>query len=348
MKRQIVKSASIDVTYKCNLKCRHCFNSSGEHSFNGKELSEEEILDIANQLAELQLDSLCFCGGEPLLRKEAIYKAAKLLKEKSNNKLSINMVTNGMLMTEEVADKLKESGVRMVQVSLDGSEAEHHNWLRNHSESFNKAVNAIKILVSKKFIVGVAYTPTKKSIKNLNEFIDFCEALGVKQLRVQPIMNLGRASNISNYFLSYEENIKLSRTLRKRDNTTQMNIEWGDPLQHIIGARCEIPELDYIAVGAYGDLLVSPYLPVIFGNIRKHKISDYIENGLLKVWENKFLRELSKTIISPETLDISQTLENIPRIFEGNDIQFDLIENSLEQLNLELMQKYVPKEEQSQ
>ncbi|KAA5806612.1 radical SAM protein [Thermoanaerobacterium thermosaccharolyticum] len=336
-----IKSASIDVTYKCNFRCLHCFNSSGEHCFEKEELSEDEILGIAKQLSEFELESLCFCGGEPLLKKEAIYKAARYLKENASPKLSLNMVTNGYLMTEEIADKLKESGIKLIQISLDGYDAEAHDWLRNYKGAFDKAVEAIKIVVSKGFYVGVAYTPTKKSIKYIDKLIDFCETLGVKQFRAQPIMSLGRAELIRDYFLDYTDYLKLSDKLKRRNINSSMIIEWGDPLQHIIGARCEAPEIDYLTIGGYGDLLISPYLPVTFGNIRRHTIKEYLDHGLTNVWQYEFLKEISKVITVPTNMNISKINSKVPKIFQGYDIDFDLIEKDTEKLNYEIVKKII-------
>ena len=335
-----IKSASIDITYKCNFRCLHCFNSSGEHRFKKEEIQDNEILDISKQLSELNLESFCFCGGEPLLRKEVIYESASFLKKNSSDKLSINMVTNGYLMTDEIADKLKESGIRMIQISLDGYDAETHDGLRNFNGAFEKAIEAIKLTISKGFYVGVAYTPTKKSIKNLEKQIDFCEDLGVKQFRVQPIMNLGRAKLINDYFLDYKDYLKMSDILKRKNINSPMIIEWGDPLQHIIGGRCEMPEIDYLTVGGYGDLLISPYLPVSFGNIRKHSIKEYLEHGLNSVWQFEFLKRISQTVISPIQMDVSEENEELPKIFQGNDIDFDLIENDTKRLDKEIFEIY--------
>lgn len=51
---------SLDITQKCNLKCVHCFNNSG--SSVSDELSDKEIIDVANQIAELHPHNVCLCG----------------------------------------------------------------------------------------------------------------------------------------------------------------------------------------------------------------------------------------------------------------------------------------------
>ena len=61
---------NIDITRKCTLKCRHCYNHSGE--MNNDELASDELFRIMNDLASTRPDNFCICGGEPLLKKEII------------------------------------------------------------------------------------------------------------------------------------------------------------------------------------------------------------------------------------------------------------------------------------
>ncbi|MPW24344.1 radical SAM protein [Alkalibaculum sp. M08DMB] len=102
-------SASIDITYNCTLQCLHCYNTSGEHKTNKKELSYDEWINVIKDITDLQPVYICFCGGEPLLKKELIFEATNLLKRISG--ITVNMVTNGDLMDIETAYRLKDVGV---------------------------------------------------------------------------------------------------------------------------------------------------------------------------------------------------------------------------------------------
>lgn len=70
---------SFDITNKCNLRCLHCYNSSGENLASQNELTDQEVLDFIDEFKSIKLLNFCFCGGEPLLRKELIVEAAKRL-----------------------------------------------------------------------------------------------------------------------------------------------------------------------------------------------------------------------------------------------------------------------------
>ena len=82
---------NIDITRKCTLKCRHCYNHSGE--MNNDELTSDELFRIMNDLASTRPDNFCICGGEPLLKKEIIFRFIDHQK-KINSGMNIGMVTN--------------------------------------------------------------------------------------------------------------------------------------------------------------------------------------------------------------------------------------------------------------
>ena len=74
-----IKSASIDLTYKCNFRCKHCYNTSGEHETNLCELTDREVIRVAKDLLLLEPESVCLCGGEALLRKDLLLETCKIL-----------------------------------------------------------------------------------------------------------------------------------------------------------------------------------------------------------------------------------------------------------------------------
>lgn len=90
----IFKSASIDLTYKCNLRCRHCYNNSGERL--GEEMSSEDVMQIAKELSALEVESICICGGEPLLRIDDVLSITRYIKSHTTSS-AVSMVSNGLL-----------------------------------------------------------------------------------------------------------------------------------------------------------------------------------------------------------------------------------------------------------
>ena len=80
-------AAGIDVTNKCTLKCLHCFNSSGGlKNQRMDEMSDEDLERMAYDVIDCRPVSICMCGGEPLLRKESIYKIANYSNSRNRNR----------------------------------------------------------------------------------------------------------------------------------------------------------------------------------------------------------------------------------------------------------------------
>ena len=336
-----ITAMSIDITYNCNFRCRHCFNRSGEHCFGERELTDEELMKIIVEVADIAPRSLCICGGEPLLRKDILIKMGKYYTEKTSGRTSLNMVTNGFLITEEVADELKEAGFRTVQVSLDGASAESHEWIRNQPGSFERAKEALRILVDRGFYVGGACTPSKKNLNEIDEIIKIVEEIGVNEFRMQPLMRMGRAKGMSEFFLDDKEYYKLSTKIKKYaiEKKDKLKIEWGDPIEHLLAMTSRF-DLKYAAISAYGEIEISPYIPIVFGNLKKHSLEEYLVAGFREIGKYEFPRKLYKLALSPDLLDISYKGHGLPAPHTGENIDFDLIENNLQKLDMDYIKKY--------
>ncbi|MHB8075763.1 radical SAM/SPASM domain-containing protein [Desulfosporosinus fructosivorans] len=321
---------ALDVTNECNMRCLHCYNASGENIVKENELSNTEFIDLIKDISELKPFNICFCGGEPLLKINAICEYANILKGKKVP--NISLVTNGLLVNEVIAQKIFNSGINTVQVSLDGANHISYEKLRQIKGSFDKAINAIKIF--KKFpfrSVNVSFCPTSFNIDEIEEVYILCKELGVSLLRTQPLMFLGRANeNLKSICPTNEQYRKL---LRKIVNINESNkglkIEWGDPIQHLIEGRTR-SKIDntFITIRANGDIVPSPYLPVVIGNIKKHSFSDYWNNVLssINIWKIKPLDQIASDISSVP--DLNKQNNDIPIVWKEEDIYIDIMKYS--------------------
>ncbi|MBQ3602729.1 MAG: radical SAM protein [Clostridia bacterium] len=338
MSRSVLETIGIDITYNCNYRCKHCFNSSGTHNF-AKEMTDETLKQLVNDISKLNLRGACICGGEPLLRKKILLEIIDLYKS-SNPIQGFNMVSNGFYIDRQTAHDLKSAGINSVQISLDGATAETHNWLRNNTDAYEHAIKAIDFLVKSDIDVSVACVPNKQNFNEISELIDLCQKLGVNRIRFQPLMSLGRGKNMEQYFLNDEEYFVLSRKLdSKRSSNSHIQIEWGDPIEHLFAYCSGFSGLKFIEISAYGDLLISPYLPLKLGNITRHNIFDYINAGLTDVLNNDFIRLITSLITDAAKMD-EQSRKVLPEIFTGNDISIDIIDENFSEKTLMFVQRY--------
>lgn len=338
----IIRSIAVDITNKCNYRCLHCYNFSGEHKKRKDELSDEEFLKIFNEAANLQPDSICICGGEPLLKKELIYKICNNVKSISES-TSLNMVTNGYYLTREVAKKLKASGINLVQISLDGATPLSHNWLRKNDKAFEKAISAIELLKENKVTVNVACTPTKKNFEEINEIIRICTKLGVNEIRFQPLMLMGRAStNLKEYQLTDFEYHKLSRLINKEsERNKNIKLEWEDPIQHIENIQLCNKKDSFIdlSISAYGDIMVSPYIPVMVGNVKNKSINDYLQKGLMNIYLDPFIKKCASMISDWRYMNLHSINSLFPLLGCEENINYDLLDDTHKDKNKIMMIK---------
>ena len=315
-------SVAFTVTNKCNYRCRHCYNNSGEDFY--KELSDDELLVLARQIGEVKPMNVCICGGEPLVRGEVIYDIIKELSAKCG---IVNIVTNGYLITEDVLDKLKSAGINTIQISLDGNNAFLHENMRLISGAFDKAINAISMAAKKGFKVAVSFCPNKLNIYKIEETCKLVKELGANDFRIMPLILMGRGKNMVNMkptadeYLWFQQNIS---KLKEKYQDDDFVISWGDPLDHLT----RMPENNKNNMNTYsveirsdGKLLLCNYLPIVVGDLMKHTLKEYWYAGYNNIWGNKKVQPYINNLYSTEQFNSFE-----PEPYTGCDIVLDLIE----------------------
>lgn len=329
---------ALDITYHCPLRCLHCFNSSGEKHIDKEELSDEEILNLIDEMLDLDVATVSLGGGEALVRNNLLYAIGDKINV-SHKRLTPAIVSNGYLLTEEVASQLKKANLTNVQISIDGLK-ENHDKMRNCGGSFEKAINAIKYMQKENMKVAVAFSPTKFNIGDIEPLFNYLKSIGVSMFRTQPLMLLGRAEkNLKSELLSYKEYRVLQQFIdcKKKENP-KMLIEWGDPLDHLVRGSINSDKIAFLSIGAYGDIFVSPYLPLVVGNIRKHSFKEYIDNGLPEIWNNPFLQWLGERVTDVTNMDLKKY--GLPQIFTEEPIELDILDKDYKLRTREFVERY--------
>lgn len=149
------KLISLEVTERCNLRCKYCVYHEGEagfRSFGTKDIDlniAEQAVDILSRSTKEEV-SITFCGGEPLLRFDIIKDTIEYSKIKLHNKKVLySMTTNATLITEEIANYWASLENHIITVSLDGPEWVHNKnrVFFNGNGSFQRVIGGLKRLV---------------------------------------------------------------------------------------------------------------------------------------------------------------------------------------------------------
>jgi len=108
-----------EITMACNMRCGHCGSQCTDR--HPDELTNDEALQLCDDLAELGLKVVTLSGGEPLMRPDW----ADIAKRLSQNGIIPNIISNGWLVDDAVIDKALDAGVNTIAVSLDGTSNIH-------------------------------------------------------------------------------------------------------------------------------------------------------------------------------------------------------------------------------
>lgn len=277
-----------ECTLRCNLSCRHC-GSDCKSVAAQPDMPKEDFLRVLDNIAT-KIDPnnvfVIITGGEPLMRSDleecgrAIYKRG----------FPWGMVTNGLAMTPKRLQSLIASGLHTITVSLDGLE-EEHNFMRGNTQSFKRAVDAIRIISAEKRIKSDVVTcVNRRSIQNLDAIKELLISLGVTGWRLFTIFPAGRAAGDADLKLSSEEHRYLMEYIkRNRKEDKRITINYccegfmgdyeGDIRDHFYSCQAGISVGSVLIDGSIG---ACPSIRADYnqGNIYKDDFWD--------VWQNRY------------------------------------------------------------
>ncbi len=289
-------------TYKCNLRCKHCYSESGNISKN--ELSTEEAMKVVDQIADFGATSLAFSGGEPLMRKDFFEIAHHAV----DSGLYVSLATNGILLNPENVRKLKEIGVHYVEVSLDGADAKTHDLFRGQTGAFDQTLQGLKNCLSKEICTCIAVTATKNNLTEIPAILEMAENMGIDRFTLFNFIPTGRGKEIVAVDPSPQEREELLSYLNKQlsedhkiailSTTPQLArvaLECHSPTQKDLImplAHMEATKISkrartladfiggcgagrfYCAISPEGHVQPCVFMPLVVGNLRIEKLED--------------------------------------------------------------------------
>lgn len=307
-----------DITYACNLKCKHCYANARKPLEN--ELTTEEAKQAIDRLDRVSVPIIAFSGGEPLVRKD-IFELTKYAHDKS---IYVAVATNGTLITKSKAREMKAAGIQFTQISLDGASAETHDRFRGIQGAYEKTIQGIKNCVEEGFFVNIATTATHYNCQEIPKIIDLCESLGVNWFMIYNFVPTGRGEFIAENDLTPEEREELLKALwKKLKSGCKVNMLSTAPqfarvtLEAEIGEGKKIvpthfanPALSgklvniaefiggcgcgrfYCAIRPNGNIEPCVFFPLTVGNIKEDDFEDlWVHNPVLNNLRNKDILE---------------------------------------------------------
>jgi len=274
------------LTEKCNLHCRHCYQTGKRSDEMSLPEIKETVNEISDTLGEWQetygvnfSPSVNLTGGEPFLHKGLL----EVLSEISNHGFDIYILTNGTLIDKKKAKGLFDLGVKGVQVSIEGTE-EIHESIRGRG-SYSASMNGVRDFLDAGLKVTLNVTLSSLNADNFMDMIELSSKLGVHRLGFSRLVPSGRGKSLLKEMLAAETVKGLYDRIFSM-NTGPLEIVTGDPVASQLINKTVNSDLGDVPTGGCaagisgltimpdGTLVPCRRLQIPIGNIRKDSLRE--------------------------------------------------------------------------
>jgi AdoMet-dependent heme synthase len=261
----------------------------------------EEAFRIINDINDFAKPVIVLSGGEPLLRKD-VFEIARYGTDRG---LRMCLATNGTLVTDEICEKIKSSGIKIVSLSLDGSVESVHDDFRKQKGAFAGTINATGLFKKYgiEFIINSSFT--KRNQDEIPEVYRLAKELGATAWYLFMIVPTGRGEEILNELISkedYEKILNWHYLMEKDEKDLLVRPTCAPHYYRIVlqkskeeGTKFERRTLKFSTGGSKGciagqfialidvdgNVLPCSYFPKPAGNLKKQSFRDIWENSVL-------------------------------------------------------------------
>jgi Fe-coproporphyrin III synthase len=212
---------------RCNLECQHCYMEGSPRRRD--QLPLESVLRAISECQTLGIKTLFLTGGEPLL-----YRGLPQVLEAAVSSIggvNTTICTNGMLLSPRQAALFHNYGVR-INVSIDGP-PEFHDRFRNLTGAFRSSERGVRAAIGAGVPVTIISTVSRANLDSLEFLVDWATKAGAEQFFAQPLLNLGRGTQIASQCLTFDDVNRLILQLSDLANQSRT----GNLKCNVIGAR---------------------------------------------------------------------------------------------------------------
>jgi AdoMet-dependent heme synthase len=323
MRRNVPLSVHLDLTYRCNERCVHCYLDHEDHG----ELTTPECLAILEQLAVSGALFLTLSGGEIFLRKdlEEILVCARRLH------FDVSLKTNALLVTPTRAAMLASLGVRRVQISVYSSDPNVHDAVTKVPGSLDRSLSAIPLLIERGIGVKLACPLMKQNVLAYRGVMALAEKLGVPyvlDLTITPMMD--GSSGPLDHRASASALLPVLQDAELRACSASPRTETDLPLALGSGVSSGMESSAYddvpcsaghnsCYISPYGDVFACVQLPIPAGNLRRQRFAE-IWSGSPALQKVRAARESELTVCS--RCQLRRYCERCPGLawMEGGDL----------------------------
>ncbi len=266
MDARVPLSVHFDLTYRCNERCVHCYLDHDDHG----EMTTAEVTGVLDQLAAAGTFFLTFSGGEILLRKDLF----DLVAHARELQFDVKLKTNGVLVGQPQAARIRELGVRQVQLSVYSHRAEVHDAITKIPGSLVRTLAAIRRLTAEGVRVMIANVLMRQNAADYPGVRALAAELGVDctiDPTITPMMN-GDTSVVA-LRLPAPQLLQVfrDRSLVGDDFMTPPSAPIDE--ETLDGRPCSAGHT-FCYISPYGDVYPCVQFPLPSGNVRQQRFEE--------------------------------------------------------------------------
>ncbi len=286
---------AVNLTKRCNLNCAHCYmNAEQRAAVTAGEMEDGEIVSLFQEIgARAPGTILVLTGGEPLLHPHL----ESLVKAGVDAGLRMVLGTNGVLLTESMAARLKAAGLEGMGISLDSTNPKSHDMFRGQDGAFAKSCKAVRICKAAGMHAQIHFTVTRWNRSEIAGAVQMAKDLGAAILNFFFLVCVGRGEGRMDLSpAEYESALREIAALQKSSQGIMVQSRCTPHFKRILiesdpenpytratgydGGGCPAAT-HYCRVTPKGEVTPCPYIELSGGNIRGE--------GFWKVWDKSRL-----------------------------------------------------------
>ena len=257
--------ATLELTYRCNERCGHCYLATYDDRKDGRPpLNLTEWKYVLDQLREAGTFVLVLIGGEAMMHPH-FWEISEYAAQKG---FALSLITNGLMINDVTADRMKDLNFYQISISLYSLNPQIHDHMTNKKGSHFKTITAVQKLKERKIDVIINCLLTSQNIDSCFELEDWAKTLGVR-VQFDPLVTAKSDGSLDSTITraSHEQLLKYYQTLKIRNRSpTPTPSEKSDPVCNQGRGKC--------AVNVYGDLLTCLEVRDPLGNFKESTFKD--------------------------------------------------------------------------
>jgi len=284
-----LSSLHFELTSKCNAFCRHCYNNSGSNN-SIDEMTSDRWKEFSKYIVRKGGVFECLLsGGEPLLLGDKLFEIMDIL---HNDGTIFLVMTNGYLLTEEMAKKFSKYQYHWFQISIDGSTSEYHDWFRQNKGNWDKAVKGAKAIADNGIPLKIAHCVTPYNLNSIDDMCDLAYSIGATSIMMGGISLSGRTNSNQDLLLSSCDKNLMTEKIEENRLRFQgkMKVKSTNSVKQGLINHSNRPRSGAV-IRPNGDVRIDGMAPFVIGNIIDEDFSTLWQNKIDTCWNDMRVQE---------------------------------------------------------